>query len=98
VALSILRELYNGCRTSLIFIPSAIKHGIKEEDIRHAFKSHICDVFMAGQDNKYAVIGFDLAGNPLELMYNRIGEGTVKIFHAMKDETKFRTVDSSVKN
>jgi hypothetical protein len=60
----------------IIFIPSAFKHGIKEEDIRHAFKSHICDVLMAGQDNKYAVIGFDLVGNPLELMYNRIDEGT----------------------
>jgi hypothetical protein len=45
---------------------------------------------MAGQDNKYAVIGFDLAGNPLELMYNRIDEGAVKVFHAMKCRRAFR--------
>jgi hypothetical protein len=73
----------------ILFVPSAFKHGIREEDIRHVFRTHICDRLIAGFDNKYAVIGFDLAGNPLEVMYNRINDEVVKVFHAMKCRQQF---------
>jgi hypothetical protein len=51
---------------------------------RQTCKTHICDNFIAGFDNKYAVIGFDRAGNLLEVMYNRIDDKMVKVFHAMR--------------
>jgi hypothetical protein len=73
----------------IFFVPSAFKHGIGEEDIRHVFKTHICDNLIAGFDNKYTVIGFDRAGNLLEVMYNRIDDEMVKVFHAMKCRQHF---------
>ena len=74
----------------VVCIPSAFKHGIDEAAIRHVFHAHITDVLMEGFDNKYIVIGFDLAGNLLEVMYNRIDRETVKVFHAMKCRRQFR--------
>jgi hypothetical protein len=44
---------------------------------------------MEGFDNKYLVIGFDLAGNIIEIMYNRIDEKSVNVFHAMKARQQF---------
>jgi len=34
--------------------------------------------------NKYLVIGFDLKGNLLEIMYNLVDEDTANVFHAMR--------------
>ena len=34
--------------------------------------------------NKFAVLGFDLKGNLLEVMYNLVDEDTANVFHAMK--------------
>jgi hypothetical protein len=34
--------------------------------------------------DKYIIIGFDRAGNPLEIMYNQIDDDTANVFHAMK--------------
>jgi hypothetical protein len=74
----------------IVFIPSAFDHGVKEDGIRHAFRTHISDVLMAGFDNKYFVAGFDRAGNLLEIMYNRENDDTVKVFHAMKCRKQLR--------
>ena len=74
----------------VVCIPSAFKHGIDEPAIRYVFHTHIIDVLMEGFDNKYIAIGFDLAGNLLEVMYNRIDSETVKVFHAMKCRRQFR--------
>jgi hypothetical protein len=38
---------------------------------------------MEGCDSKYGFIGFNRAGNPIEVFYNPIGEDTIKVFHAM---------------
>jgi len=35
------------------------------------------------RDNVYLLLGFDLKGNPLEIMYNEFGVNGVNIFHAM---------------
>jgi hypothetical protein len=35
-------------------------------------------------ENKYLLIGFNTQGNPIEVMYNRIDEERVNVFHAMK--------------
>jgi hypothetical protein len=39
--------------------------------------------------DKYGVIGFDLAGNPLEIMYNPIDDDHINIFHAMRLRDSF---------
>jgi hypothetical protein len=77
------------------FIDSAFRHGYNEESIRHAIRTKIRDSLMIGYINKYALIGFDNAGNrgPLvrfEIGYNPVGEGTISVFHAMKCRKSFR--------
>jgi hypothetical protein len=49
----------------------------------------LVDRLMEKHSNKYLVIGFDLNGNLLEIMYNLVDEdadgvGTANVFHAMK--------------
>jgi hypothetical protein len=75
----------------IAYTPSAFKHDIDEADIEHALKTCITDELMAGFDNKCFVIGYDRAGNPLEVMYNRIDEAAIKVFHAMKCRRHFRS-------
>jgi hypothetical protein len=64
------------------FNQATFRHGYTEADI--------CDELMEGFDNKYAVIGFDLSGNPMEVMYNIIDEHSINVFHAMKCRDTFR--------
>ncbi|GHU03665.1 hypothetical protein FACS1894147_07910 [Spirochaetia bacterium] len=72
------------------FIDSAFRHGHNEESIRHAIRTRIRDSLMVGYSNKYALIGFDHAGNLLEIGYNMVSEGTISVFHAMKCRKSFR--------
>jgi uncharacterized DUF497 family protein len=75
----------------IIYIPSAFKHGITVENIRWALSHHLADgTIEEADENKYIAIGFDKAGNLLEIMYNHIDERTVKVFHAMKCRKQFR--------
>ena len=72
-------------------MPSAFKHKISEADIRWAVRTHICDVLLDEYENKYAIIGYDTAGNLIEIMYNLINEQLIKVFHAMKCRNSFRS-------
>jgi hypothetical protein len=67
----------------IVFVPSAFRHGATQEDILHAYQSRIYDSQLEGDGNKYAFIGFNRVGNPIEVFYNPIGEETIKVFHAM---------------
>jgi hypothetical protein len=69
---------------TIVCKPSAFKHGISETDIRWAFNTARYDRFMEGDGNRYLLIGFDTRGNPLEVMYNDLGDQRVNVFHAMK--------------
>lgn len=71
------------------FNESAFKHGIDKEDILHALKSRVYAAAIEGLPEKYAVIGFDRAGNPLEVMYNPVDDNTITVFHAMKARKSF---------
>jgi len=64
-------------------VPSAFKHGVKREDIIHAYRTRIRAGLLDSYCNKYGFIGFNRAGNPIEVFYNPIGEDVIKIFHAM---------------
>jgi len=66
------------------FNEAAFRHGICKEDILNALKTKIYDVSIGELPEKYVVIGFDRAGNPLELLYNPIDSKGIYIFHAMK--------------
>ena len=71
------------------FNKSAFRHHISKEDILHALKTKIYAAAIDGFSEKYAVIGFDRAGNPLELVYNLIDDNTISVFHAMKLRPSF---------
>ena len=66
-----------------IFVPSAFKHGVTQDDIIHAYRARILDVLLETYSNKYIYVGFNIAGNPIEVFYNPIGEDKTKVFHAM---------------
>jgi hypothetical protein len=75
----------------VLFVPSAFKHHVTEENIRWVLSNYLADgVIEEDDENKYVTIGFDKAGNLLEIMYNWIDERSVKVFHAMKCRKQFR--------
>ena len=67
---------------SIMFKESAFKHRIKREDILCAFHNDHFDGPVEDEENKFLRLGFDRAGNLLEIMYNET-EFEVTIFHAM---------------
>ena len=70
-------------KPKFLFVPSAFKHGVTEKDIRHAYETMVYEGPLEAYKNKHAFIGFNRAGNPIEVFYNPIGDDTIKIFHAM---------------
>jgi exonuclease I len=74
----------------IVFVPSAFKHKISEENIRWVLLNHIADgIIEEDNETKYLSIGFDKSGNLLEIMYNLIDERIVKVFHAMRCRKQF---------
>ena len=70
--------------TNIYCNPSAFKHGVTIRDIDCAMAVPLVDRLMENHINKYLVIGFDLNGNLIEIMYNLVDEDTANVFHAMK--------------
>ena len=66
------------------FNEAAFRHNISKEDIIHAIKTKIHDFTIEEFPEKNLVIGFDRAGNPLELLYNPLDDNSVYVFHAMR--------------
>jgi hypothetical protein len=69
---------------TLVFNPSAFKHSVTEKDVEAAMATPLFDELIEGYDNKYLLIGFDMRGNLIEVMYNLVDEDIANIFHAMK--------------
>ncbi|GHV77692.1 hypothetical protein AGMMS49942_25130 [Spirochaetia bacterium] len=65
------------------FTKSAFRHGIS------TLKTKVHASAINAFPEKYVVIGFDRAGNPLEVMYNPIDANTINVFHAMKVRKSF---------
>jgi hypothetical protein len=63
--------------------PSAFKHHVTEDDIRWAFSTARYDLPVEGDEEKHLLIGFNSAGNPLEILYNELDDGRILVFHAM---------------
>ena len=68
---------------------SALKHGVTEADIRHAFENYGTIRQFQNRENVYLLIGFDLKANPIEILYNEFGENSVNVFHAMACQSRF---------
>jgi len=65
------------------YVQSAFNHGYTEEDIERAIRTKIYDGLLWGEDDIYAIIGFDRVANPIEVFYNIIDDDTIRVFHAM---------------
>jgi len=70
-------------KPDIVFVPSAFKHGVTKEDIHHAYSTIIYEGPLERYENKFAFIGFNRAGNLIEVFYNPIGDDAIKVFHAM---------------
>ena len=70
--------------TNIYYNKSAFKHDVTVNDIDCAMTVPLVDRLMESYDNKYLIIGFDMKGNLLEIMYNLVDEDTAYVFHAMK--------------
>jgi hypothetical protein len=71
------------------FNQAAFKHDITEERICCALKKPEYEGPLEDDRDKYIVLGFDNSGNLLEIMYNRIDEETINVFHAMRCRSIF---------
>jgi len=68
---------------------SAFKHNITEDKIRYALNRPQYEGPLEEDKNKYIVLGFDIAGNLLEIFYNHVDDETINVFHAMKCRSIF---------
>ena len=71
------------------FNKAALKHGITESNIRFAMWHPIHEQLIEAYVNKWLIIGYDIAGNLIEIAYNIIDDDTVNVFHAMPCRKKF---------
>jgi hypothetical protein len=62
---------------------SAFKHHLSEADIIWAIKTARYEELLDGFDDKYLLLGFDIKGNPVEIVYHSFGENGMYVFHAM---------------
>ncbi|MGH2886838.1 MAG: hypothetical protein ACRDPA_29795, partial [Solirubrobacteraceae bacterium] len=62
--------------------PSARRHGVRDEDINHAFSQAVAWVELGEDPPRYLVVGPDRAGNLLEVVVILVDAGVLAI-HAM---------------
>ncbi|MHC6204426.1 hypothetical protein ACYULU_14705 [Breznakiellaceae bacterium SP9] len=63
--------------------PTAFRHGVTLDDIRWTFSTAKYDMPVEGDEEKRLLIGFNMIGNPLEILYNELDDGRINVFHAM---------------
>lgn len=62
---------------------SALKHGLTEEDICHAFRMAIAIRARRGDSSCIAAAGPDCSGRAVELLAMELHDGSLLVFHAM---------------
>jgi hypothetical protein len=70
-----------------VVAPSARKHGIDEDDMRHAYRN-ATDAWLV-DDDLVILIGPGRSGALLEIGVVRAGDGTPVFVHAMKARRKY---------
>jgi hypothetical protein len=76
----------------VIFKQSAFDHNLTSGDILKALVEYQFYGIMEdeqGDLEKWLVLGFDLKGNMIEVMYNETGAKQITVFHAMKCRSVF---------
>jgi hypothetical protein len=71
------------------FNKAAFKHGVTETDIRYAMWHPLHEQLLEAYINKWLIVGYDTAGNLIEVVYNSIDKDTVNVFHAMPCRKQF---------
>jgi hypothetical protein len=71
------------------FNHAAFRHGMNEEDIRWVTAHPLYEDLLDGFINKYLVLGYDTKLRLLEIMYNRIDDDTVNVFHVNRCTKKY---------
>ena len=69
-------------KRNIICKPSAFKHNVTLDNIRHALDYPWYEGALEDYENKFIVLGTDHAGNLLEIIYNEMEDGTLNVFHA----------------
>jgi len=59
-----------------------------------AFETFIYEKPIEDAVNKHLLLGFNVNGNLIEVMYNRIDEDSINVFHAMPCRKAFREMIS----
>jgi hypothetical protein len=72
------------------FNRAAFKHSVTEADVLRAFETFIYEDPIEDAINKHLLLGFNIKGNLIEVMYNRIEEDSINVFHAMPCRRAFR--------
>jgi hypothetical protein len=77
----------------IIINKSALKRGFTQADIEWAFLHPIANGVLSEYENKYLHVGFDTKGNPIEIIYNRIDDERINVFHAMSCRKEYLPKD-----
>jgi hypothetical protein len=64
-------------------VPSALKHGKAIADISAALDYEVYDETLVADPNKTLVVGFDVSGNLTEVIFHKIADDYIVVFHAM---------------
>ena len=72
------------------FNQAAFRHNKTEADILRAFETFIYEDPIENADNKYLLLGFDCIGNLIEVMYNKVDDDSINVFHAMPCRKAYR--------
>jgi hypothetical protein len=66
---------------------AAFVHQIVESDIEWALRTQFFE--RPASDGSYLSIGFNRAGNPIEVVYRELDDGSLFVFHAMPCRQKW---------
>lgn len=74
--------------------PNALKHGLTVRQIQEAYSTLISPKKVRSRDTntepqRYAAIGLDAAGAPIELVFVELTHNTILIFHANRLTKQF---------
>jgi hypothetical protein len=75
---------------NIVFKQSAFKHGYTKEDVYHAFENYLFDGYVKNEEGGLLLVGLDKNGNPLEILYDLLDDGSVNVFHVMRCRPKWR--------
>jgi len=75
----------------ITFAASSFRHGFTEEDVRWALKTQRYDALLEPREpsDVYLLIGFSTKATLLEVMYNKVADGNVVVFHVMKCRAQY---------